>query len=395
MTRLNLEFASSGSGANDAMGVNMAYRTIRPNELEPARAYASWISLRTVVWGVGLSAFVLNVLAMYKLDFLNVLLLLPSLLFSVSTLAVPFLMAPLRGKHIGAASLVPRILGWGAALLVYVLAVALIAKLGWFSWFGCAILGALILLFVFTVIAFHGLKHLLYPRGLNIALRKFADRLGFENEEDKWDQVIFKCLKNPRNVEEALASPDLARNIVLEYAKHWETIALPVLEQPALEKAEPPHNRSFRYFSRSFVTGMFTFVWFLIVQSRDYCTWAPRTIGYIYHCNTAVCILVLLTLPLLGISLAHIWDSLRCNEVAREAKLHCAKMFDLSNTGNHENQARLFALLSNVQVSLDQKDFASIECSLAAMSKPISQASRIRLAGKDSSKRERPDNVND
>src|SRR5262249_10535638 len=87
VVRQSLEFVLSGAAANDARAVNIAFRAwVGPREDRPADRYQNFVNLRTVVWGVGLLSLLLNLFALANLDFLNVLLLLPSLMFSVSTL---------------------------------------------------------------------------------------------------------------------------------------------------------------------------------------------------------------------------------------------------------------------------------------------------------------------
>src|SRR2546429_4295524 len=51
----------SGASANDAKGVNMAFRTwVGPREDQPFVSYQNFVNLRTVVWGVGLISLLLN-----------------------------------------------------------------------------------------------------------------------------------------------------------------------------------------------------------------------------------------------------------------------------------------------------------------------------------------------
>ena len=99
----------------------MAFRTwAGPREQQPWGRYPNIVSLRTLVWFVGLVSFVLNLLALAKLDFLNVLLLLPSLLFSVSCLVGPFLMQPKPGRALGNLVWLPKTLGWVAGGRFYI-----------------------------------------------------------------------------------------------------------------------------------------------------------------------------------------------------------------------------------------------------------------------------------
>ncbi len=87
VVRQSLEFVLSGSVASDARSVNIAFRAwAGRREDRPWVRYGNLVNLRSVVWIVGLLSVALNLFALSKLDFQNVVLLLPSLLFSVSCL---------------------------------------------------------------------------------------------------------------------------------------------------------------------------------------------------------------------------------------------------------------------------------------------------------------------
>jgi hypothetical protein len=143
VVRQSLEFVLSGASANDAKGVNIAFRAwAGPREDRPAEGYQNIVNLRTVVWGVGLLSFCLNLFALTHLDFLNVLLLLPSLLFSVSTLIGPFVMQSKGGKQIGWSVWFPKLLGWAASFGFYCLVAWLVAQGGGQKWFGVLLCAA-------------------------------------------------------------------------------------------------------------------------------------------------------------------------------------------------------------------------------------------------------------
>ncbi|HEY0455236.1 MAG TPA: hypothetical protein VGE41_02610, partial [Verrucomicrobiae bacterium] len=120
IVRQTLEFQVSGASPEDARGVNMAFRsTIGPREDRPLDGFATFINMRTIIWGFGFTSFLLNLVALANLDMLNVLLLLPSLLFSVSVMAGPFLLKPKIGKPIGLWSLLPKGLAWASVIVFY------------------------------------------------------------------------------------------------------------------------------------------------------------------------------------------------------------------------------------------------------------------------------------
>lgn len=143
LVRQSLEFVVSGAAAGDAKGVNTAFRaSAGPNENRPADGYPGLINLRSVVWFVGLPLFALNTLALARLDFLNVLLLLPTLLFSVSVLLGPFLMAPRPGRPLGGRAIIPRLSAWVLVALLYLAAARLVAAGGWGLAAGLGLVGA-------------------------------------------------------------------------------------------------------------------------------------------------------------------------------------------------------------------------------------------------------------
>src|SRR5438093_11777633 len=118
--RQSLEFVLSGASANDAKSVNIAFRAwFGPREDRPCEGYQNFVNLRTVVWGVGLTSLVMNVFALANLDFLNALLLLPCLMFSVSTLIGPFVMNPKPGRGVGRAVWLSSLMGWVGRLGFY------------------------------------------------------------------------------------------------------------------------------------------------------------------------------------------------------------------------------------------------------------------------------------
>ncbi|MDX1950890.1 MAG: hypothetical protein SFY81_01830 [Verrucomicrobiota bacterium] len=134
MVRQTLEFTVSGASPEDVRGVNVAYRTlVGPREDKAQERFANLINLRTVVWGIGLFSLTTNLIALTSLDMLNVLLLLPSFLFSVSTIAGPFLMAPHPGNAIGKWIALPKILGWSASITFYIFVSLLVAEGGFAS----------------------------------------------------------------------------------------------------------------------------------------------------------------------------------------------------------------------------------------------------------------------
>jgi len=185
--RQTIEFVASGAAATDAEGVNMAYRvTSGPREDRPAAQYPHFINLRTIFWLIGVPSIVLNLISLSRLDMFNTLLLLPSLLFSVSLVMGPFLMAPKSGLAIGAWAFFPRLAGWlvvGAGLMG---ASLMIAHEGYVPWLGMAGLLCVVLGLVWVPGRF-----LLFHRRMYRALRRCEQGL---EQLDLSDSQRVECL---------------------------------------------------------------------------------------------------------------------------------------------------------------------------------------------------------
>ncbi len=266
--RQSLEFLSSGASPSDAQGVNIAFRAwAGPREDRPGEGYQSIVNLRTVVWGVGLVSLVLNLFALTRLDFLNVLLLLPSLLFSVSTLIGPFIMHPKRGQHMGWSVWIPKLLGWVASFGLYCLLAWLVAQGGWQLW-----LGAFLFVSCFARVLAHGLKYFLYPWRLRYLVERLVECMISDGKKAKEAANMAKHIvcdlgaevrKTSAFLGQAGLSPraqDLVMHIVQDRLE-------PFLKKP-IRDLTPGRWSDSRFMSeckRSFVLGLFTFLWFFIV----------------------------------------------------------------------------------------------------------------------------------
>jgi hypothetical protein len=268
IVRQSLEFVLSGASANDAKGVNMAFRTwVGPREDRPFEGYQNAVNLRTVVWAIGLGGLLLNLFALSRLDFLNVLLLLPSLMFSVSTLVGPFLMQPKQGRYLGVWVWTPKLLGWIASCAFYIAVARLVALGGWyermglllcFSCFGCTLAA--------------GLKYAGYTRRLKNLIARLG-RLLVEGglaagEAEKSAQHITRGLggdvDKTKAVLQEMPLTDECRENILNFVRER---LLPALKKPAadLQSHDLAGERFMCELRRSFVLGLFTFIWFFVV----------------------------------------------------------------------------------------------------------------------------------
>jgi hypothetical protein len=266
--RQSLEFVLSGASVNDAKAVNIPFRAwVGPREDRPFETYQNVINMRTVVWGVGVLSVALNLFALSSLDFLNVVLLLPSLLFSVSSVIGPFILKPKAGQVWGVSIGLPKALGWAAAFMLYAVVAWMVARRGWVEWVGWALVLA-----CFGRLAQVGLRYAGYTHRIHRQTRRIASRLASdgvsENVAQKLAQEIVRTFMG--DVEKTKAA--LERAAVPAATMEWvvETVrgALgPLLRKPVtdLTRSRFAHNRFVSEGSRSFVLALFTFLWFFVV----------------------------------------------------------------------------------------------------------------------------------
>lgn len=268
MVRQSLEFVLSGASANDSKAVNIAFRAwVGPREDRPFEGYQNFVNLRTVVWGVGLTSLALNLFALTNLDFLNALLLLPSLMFSVSTLIGPFIMNPKPGLCLGRPVWVPKLSGWIASLVFFGLVAWFMARGGWQRWLGAFLFAA-----CFAGVLRVGLKYWGYPTRLKRITELLARRIasgGMAAHAAKtMAQTIVRGLSGDvEKTRSALQKTDLADEHQAAVVQMVQDQVLPQLKRPLtdMQNANTANRRFVCEFNRSFVLGLFTFVWFFIV----------------------------------------------------------------------------------------------------------------------------------
>jgi hypothetical protein len=266
--RQSLEFAMSGASPNDAHGVNMAFRAwVGPREDRPLARFPGPINLKVVVWGVGLVSLLLNLIALSRLDLLNVLMLLPSLLFSVSVLAGPYLMTPLRGKNLGGLELPIKTAGWLGAFLLYVLISRLLNHSGGRAW-----LGVILLSVPFILIARHALRYATYRPALSRArhrLTTLLGALGLRQSQAKHtaERLMQMTLDGPAAIEAEFQRSALSPSGHIAVRTWIDTRLRPLLRAPVthLDGAHVLNSRWISVFSRSFVLAWFVLLWFFLV----------------------------------------------------------------------------------------------------------------------------------
>lgn len=267
MVRQSLEFVLSGASANDAYGVNVPFRSwAGPREDRPWSGYANMVNLKVLVWGIGLGSLLLNLIALSNLDFLNVLLLLPSLLFSVSALVGPFLMCPKPGRRLGWIAAIPKLAGWITASLFYIVVARLIAAGPTPAWLAYAMLAGLL-----AVLLRRALKYAFFRTRLEhgtARLRELLSQAGLAS--DQIDAEVPSLSQNPKLSPDEIHSrlsphaPDKSgRQAVVDFLQNR---MYPLMREPlesVRQNAEHPRWKS--EWQRSFLLGIFTLLWFFIV----------------------------------------------------------------------------------------------------------------------------------
>ncbi|HXJ56050.1 MAG TPA: hypothetical protein VNU68_05225, partial [Verrucomicrobiae bacterium] len=269
LVRQSLEFVVSGASPEDAKAVNMSYRTwAGPREDRPLDEFNQIINLKTVVWWVGVSSLILNAFALASLGMLNVLLLLPSLLFSVSLMAGPFIMCPKVGQTIGKRVLIPQILGWITALSFYTSVSLLVAQGG-----GAACLGSVALLGAAALLLRQGLKYAFYRTRLRGALRRLRDLLTHTagttpgEAAKRVSSLVQSAAGDPANLPAELERVGISAAQQRPYLDLIQDRLRPLLRRPVAAALEAPfaQNRWVSEFGRSLTLAGFVLAWFFIV----------------------------------------------------------------------------------------------------------------------------------
>ncbi|MBL9174736.1 MAG: hypothetical protein JNL10_14455 [Verrucomicrobiales bacterium] len=261
--RQSIEFVASGAAATDASAVNMAFRTAAgPREDRPLDTYPHFINLRTIVWGIGIPALILNLVALYSLDMFNVLLLLPSLLFSVSLVLGPYLMRPNPGRHPGIRVLLPKFLGWTGAVVFYTAVSLLIAQGG-----TGGLLGVALLLGLFGWIAWRGGRYLGFHwrwARAGRALRRLLSRAGVPGElTTPLHAQLLAAAGDPARTSAALDKAGLPPEPRKAVASFLDSRIVPFLKEP-MQPRETSH-RGVAVFQRTFALALLVFLWFFVV----------------------------------------------------------------------------------------------------------------------------------
>ncbi|MBN9691225.1 MAG: hypothetical protein J0M24_13390 [Verrucomicrobia bacterium] len=263
LMRQSIEFVASGAAASDAQGVNMAFRSAAgPREDRPLDRFPHFLNLRTVIWIIGVPSLLLNLVALANLDMFNVLLLLPSLLFSVSAVAGPFLMAPRPGHNLGPAVIAPKLLGWMTALIFFGVVSLLVGRGGWGQTLGFGLFAG-----VFGFLAWRAGRYLAFRwlwKRRQLQLRRRLLQAGVP--EAAVDRLRDELLSAAGD--DSQAATILVR-AVTEPA-HRELVAVWLRRAVGEWLREPgrrpkDRSRSVIEYQRSVVLALLVFLWFFVV----------------------------------------------------------------------------------------------------------------------------------
>ena len=218
------------------------------------------------MWGVGLPSVILNLIALANLDMFNVLLLLPSLLFSVSAMIGPFLMKPREGNTIGNRVVLPKALAWAASLVFFTFVSMLIASGGGYNFLG----GGLFLVIAGFLLwrAARFAWHRMALRRGEVRLKTLLQRCGLD--EDTVGPLQAQLIQNAADsskVGSLLDDAEVQSDNRPKIERLIQRKILPARRNPTelMKRSIWANNRWLGEFKRSFSLSFFVLLWFFIV----------------------------------------------------------------------------------------------------------------------------------
>jgi hypothetical protein len=374
LVRQSLEFALSGAAAGDAKGVNIAFRSwVGPREDRPLLGYSHPLNLRSVVWVVGGLSVALNLIALSNLDFLNVVLLLPSLLFGVSCLAGPFLMAPKCGRKLGPAAVLPKVLGWATGLAVLTLLAGLVARGGPMEQ-----LAFMLAVICIAWLAWHPLRFAFFPWQVRAAswrlAREIRRRGGDQFKAGDAGALADRLLGlggDSSAVGHALATADLPPGPPRAVGDHVARKAAPLLGRPSeySRREATILARLGCEYRRSLALCLLTLVWFLLVPVQGLLIFtagsyriAFSVVPFIF--GVAGIVGAVLAAGLLGLVVRRLFHHGAGTGSLSVRTRSAWQRFRAQNRSASETSC-LFALLTDLHTYLDQYAYAYAQRTLA------------------------------
>jgi len=225
------------------------------------------MNLKTVIWAFGLTSLILDLFALANLDFLNVLLLLPSLLFTVSILAGPFLLKPRAGQSLGMFALIPRICGWISSFLIYTAISLWLPHRGILHWAGLFLLAAVAIALLSAGLRYSTYHFRLRRRTAALARSLAVSGLDPAKAHEIARQVVAQAANDHSATEQVLARSGLNENGKASALHFVQEKLVPLLRKPVVDvrSGRFANNRWLSEFSRSLVLSLLVFLWLFVV----------------------------------------------------------------------------------------------------------------------------------
>lgn len=413
--RLSLEFTVSGTSAEDARHVNLGFRAwAGPREDRPLERFPGCLNLRTVIWSVGICSLLLCLIALTRLDMLNVLLLLPSLLFSISTVAGPFLMSPAPGKPLGAWTIIPRGLGWATAVLFYTVVSVSTSKGPVGRWVAVVLFASMFGFILQRGLRYVGFRSAVRRSSLNLQKMMIEDASpqpsvhgpqstvdgSKETVRKLTDAILQTCATDPAKIEALLEKTGLSPEQRRRVSDFVQNQTLPLLRAPvlAMGKGLLARSRWAVEYTRTLILAVLVLLWIFLVPVPGLMVFTAGSYPESYRFALPLENILLVIVGAIAAALAAFWIGriiqwldLRGTRAAG-LKARLARCFAGTNsrlgttliqTGTTGSKAlsdaqtaSAFAMLTDAQTYIDQRSYAFARRSIEAAEKVLLDAGR-------------------
>jgi len=324
---------------------------------------------------VGLGSVILNLFALSNLDMLNVLLLLPSLLFSVSLFVGPFLMTPKPGTRLGKRIVLPKLLAWLSTLALLTSASVLIGRGRWLAWTAVLVLGFALAVSLQRSLRFATFRRRLHRNRNRLIKLLMRAGLNVSSAARLAPQLIVQAAGDRAKLETALAQANISNESQTPIITLLQSRIAPLLRAPveALSKSLLARSRFLSAFARSFVLSMSILIWFFIVPVPGLFVFTARDYRISMNFST-----ILLGLgSLIGVAIASFWTARLIEWLQRERGGGGGLRGQIEQTYQAFREtlrkpgalppaeiSHISALLTDAQTYLDQRSYAHVTASL-------------------------------
>jgi hypothetical protein len=268
-----------------------------------------------------------------------------------------------------------------------VLVAGLVAYGGRVRWLGVGLFAACL-----GVVLRAGLKYCGYTRRLQRLKDRLARRMAGGGmallEAQKRAQTIVCGLSGDvEKIRKSLENSTLAADQQAAVVQVAQDQLLPLLNRP-LADLEPRHGRFISELNRSFVLGLFTFLWFFIVPLPGLLVLtAPGGYRLMLPLTTVLTFAgILLGLAVGGYGVSLLLEHLvqfgiAGNGLERQIDSSYRQFRSLAREPDRLNAAQiasLYALFTDVQTYVDQRGYAYARCTLGLIEQMLDAASRAR-----------------